>query len=118
MSRPVGCVARLRSPLTHLHSTLDRVLSCSSFIAGSAVYGVALISRVVMFGQGMPLARFALCLTCVVYALHVVCILDFISSLTPQEDADRLLDHLTSMAQKMAQKRRSKRPAKKKRFRR
>ena len=32
-----------------------------------------------MFGQGMPLAMFALCLTSVVYALHVVCILDIIS---------------------------------------
>ena len=118
ISRPVGCVARLRFPLIHLHSTLHRVLLCSSLIAETAVYGVPLISRVVVFVQGMLLARFALCVTCGLYALHVVCILDFISSRTPQEDADRLLDHLTSMAQRMTQQRRSKRPAKKRKFRR
>ena len=60
---------------------MDSVLSSSLFIAETADYGVPLSSRVVMFGQGMPLARFALCLTCGVYALHVVCILHIMSSL-------------------------------------
>ena len=60
---------------------MDSVLSSSSFIAETADYGVPLSSRVVMFGQGMLLARFALCLTSGLYALHVVCILDIMSSL-------------------------------------
>ena len=70
------------------------MLSCSSFIAETAVYGVPLSSRVVMFGQGMLLARFALCLICGLYALHVVCILDIMSSL----DFLFLFDEITEVA--------------------
>ena len=80
-SRPVSCVARLWSPFIRLHSTMDSVLYSSSFIAETADYGVPLSSRVVVFGQGMLLAWFALCFTSGLYALHVVCILDIMSSL-------------------------------------
>ena len=75
----------LRSaPLVSIHSVAFYYGQRAVFLfihAETADYGVPLSSRVVIFGQGMLLAWFALCFTSGLYALHVMCILDIMSSL-------------------------------------